>query len=536
MNRADIDLVFGRDRLRMVTDSHVEVFREESKPGERRRYSKRFLATGTGELQHWAEREMHILTHLHGLGVVQVPEVAQFFAGATGQPALLRTYDAGVTVDHWATLLPVQRDGVRQRHVFEDCAHWWALAHHCLLALEAIHGARLVHLDLKADNICIPASPPDVDPDAPGATLSPRFEQLALIDFAFSLFSDDDLSQPLPIGRQTEYTYQSPRLISALEAGRRGDLGPTRQLDWRCDMFSLAAMLRRYLPDPKAPPQGHWTAWRREQAVTLVRRLLEAHDSEEPAQRPHGVLIALTRQALADADLAAALRQEWVLVDDDEVAPSDLATPLTRVVMPAVAREPRTTPQKAPAVQPRPAMAVAPPAASTATPGWIALAAIAAPLLMGGGWWWWSMQPGTPLPASTAPPLPEPKPTPTQPMPSPQATATEPPTAPVASMAPTAPMAASEAAPTPPVAEPAPVVHPPPDAGAITGTEAPRRARPATARPPAPRPAAANGSPEINEAERQRALEWLTRRGPAPRSGMSMPPAPPATPGSAAER
>lgn len=528
MNRADIDLVFGRDRLRMVTDSHVEVFREESKPGERRRYSKRFLATEGGELHHWAEREMHILTHLAGLGVVQVPEVAQFFASAAGQPALLRTYDAGVTVDHWATLLPVQRDGVRQRHVFEDCAHWWALAHHCLLALEAIHGARLVHLDLKADNICIPANPPDFNPEAPGATLSLRFEHLALIDFAFSLFSDDALSQPLPIARQTEYTYQSPRLITALEAGRRGDLAPTRQLDWRCDMFSLAAMLRRYLPDPKAPPQGHWTAWRREQALTLVRRLLEAHDSEEPAQRPHGVLIALTRQALADADLAAALRQEWMLVDDeDKVAPSDLATPLTRVVMPATARPPRTAPEKTPAAPSRPTVTIAPPVPRAATPGWIALAAIAAPLLMAGAWWWWTMQPGPTMPANTPPVWTDPKPAPAPALPSPQAVAIEPVPAPMAALA------ASEATPLPPATAPAPTS--PPDssagAGAGAGAAAPAttpRARPA-ARPPAERPLAARSNSEINEAERQRALEWLTRRGPAPRPGMSMPPASPAS-------
>jgi hypothetical protein len=42
-----------------------------------------------------------------------------------------------------------------------------------------------VHLDLKADNVCIPCDPPDFDPRRPGATLRPCFEQIALIDFAF---------------------------------------------------------------------------------------------------------------------------------------------------------------------------------------------------------------------------------------------------------------------------------------------------------------------------------------------------------------
>ena len=56
--------------------------------------------------------------------------------------ALVQTYDAGVTVDQWATLLPVSARRRRAAHsVFEDCAHWWALAHHCLARSNAIHAA-----------------------------------------------------------------------------------------------------------------------------------------------------------------------------------------------------------------------------------------------------------------------------------------------------------------------------------------------------------------------------------------------------------
>ena len=259
MKPADIDRVFGRGRLRMVTGEHVEVFREASLPGERRRYTKRFLATAAGDFRDWTEREWRILARLVGHGIGPVPDVVQFDRGAADRPALVQTYDAGITVDHWATLLPVQRDGILLRHVFEDCAHWWALARHCLIALDAIHELQLVHLDLKADNVCIPFDPTDYNPRAPGQLLSPRFEQIALIDFAFSLVSGETLTRALPIARQHDYVYQSPRLLQALEAGSRGDLLPTRQLDWRCDVFSLAAMLRRYLPDPEAPLEGTWT-------------------------------------------------------------------------------------------------------------------------------------------------------------------------------------------------------------------------------------------------------------------------------------
>ena len=164
MTPADIDRVFGRGRLRMVTGEHVEVYREESAPGERRRYTKRFLATAAGDFRPWTEREWRILARLVGHGIGPVPDVVQFDRGAAGRPALVQTYDAGVTVDHWATLLPVEHDGGVLRHVFEDCAHWWALARHCLIALDeparmvgngAIAGANVALHDLACGDMLV---------------------------------------------------------------------------------------------------------------------------------------------------------------------------------------------------------------------------------------------------------------------------------------------------------------------------------------------------------------------------------------------
>ena len=252
MTPEQIDRVFGRGRLRMVTGEHVEVFREAARAGDRRRYTKRFLNTPDADFGQWTEREWRILARLIGHGIDCVPEVVQFDRGEPGGTKLVQTYDAGATVDQWATLLPVSRESRLLRHVFEDCAHWWALAHHCLRALFAIHELSVVHLDIKGDNVCIPVGPPGFDPDRAGLHLYPRFAELALIDFAFALVSRESLTTALPIGWQTDYDYQSPRLLSALEAGRRGNLQPTRELDWRCDMYSLAAMLKRYLPDDDA--------------------------------------------------------------------------------------------------------------------------------------------------------------------------------------------------------------------------------------------------------------------------------------------
>ena len=252
MTPEQIDRVFGNGRLKMVTGEHVEVFREAVATGERRRYTKRFLNTSEADFGQWTEREWRILARLIGHGIACVPEVVQFDRGRHGGTQIVQTYDAGVTVDQWATLLPVERDGRVYRHVFEDCAHWWALAHHCLLALDAIHPLELVHLDIKGDNVCIPYAPADFDPDSSNLRAAARCSRnLALIDFAFALISRESLTTPLPIGWQKDYDYQSPRLLAALEAGRNGDLQRTRELDWRCDMYSLAAMLQAVFA-------GHW--------------------------------------------------------------------------------------------------------------------------------------------------------------------------------------------------------------------------------------------------------------------------------------
>ncbi len=334
MTPADIDRVFGRGRLRMVTGDHVEVFREAALAGERRRYTKRFLATPEGDFREWTEREWRILARLVGHGVRAVPDVVQFDRGAADRPALVQTFDAGVTVDHWATLLPLERDGSLLKNVFEDCAHWWALARHCLIALDAIHELRLVHLDLKADNVCIPVGPVGFDPHDRAQALRPSFDGLTLIDFAFSLVSGEPLESALPIAQQADYEYQSPRLLRALEAGRDGDLAPTRLLDWRCDLFSLAAMLWRYLPELDETTRGAWTRPMHAKARALARRLVEAHDAELPAQRPHAALIALASEPLEQPNLRLSLQRGWSLALDGRIAGDASRTPVTRIALP----------------------------------------------------------------------------------------------------------------------------------------------------------------------------------------------------------
>ena len=348
MTPEQIDRVFGRGRLKMVTGEHVEVFREAVISGERRRYTKRFLNSTDGDFAHWTEREWKILARLIGHGIGCVPDVVQFDRGSAKGPQLVQTYDAGVTVDQWATLLPLYRDGHVYRHAFEDCAHWWALAHYCVKALKEIHQLQLVHLDIKGDNVCIPFGPATFDPEAEGAPLYPLFGQLALIDFAFSLVSGENLAVPLPIGWQREYDYQSPRLIEALAAGHDGDLTKTRELDWRCDIYSLAAMLKRYLPgDAAARTSGRetgWTSERYDAAKALVVALRRHHDSEAPQRLPHESIIDATAALLSEGDLAQSLAAGWTLAHGVALTSGTASplTPMTRIAPPVrVFRKPR---------------------------------------------------------------------------------------------------------------------------------------------------------------------------------------------------
>ncbi|HEX9301281.1 MAG TPA: hypothetical protein VF959_02925, partial [Casimicrobiaceae bacterium] len=355
MTPEQIERVFGRGRLKMATGEHVEVFREAVARGERRRYTKRFLSTREGDFGQWTEREWRILARLIGHGIACVPDVVQFDRGRQGGVQLVQTYDAGVTVDQWATLLPVSRDGRVHRHVFEDCGHWWALAHHCLLALNVIHALELVHLDIKGDNVCIPYAPASFDPDSTDLKLQPVFAQLALIDFAFALVSRESLTTPLPIGWQKDYDYQSPRLLAALEAGRNGELQQTRELDWRCDMYSLAAMLKRYLPDEGVVLEPSlatgWTTERYDAAKALILRIRDCHDSELPAERPHATLIEQSAGQLREPAFALSLERGWTLAREASVSPASASpltpvtrlVPVTRVVAPMVTRSGRIT-------------------------------------------------------------------------------------------------------------------------------------------------------------------------------------------------
>lgn len=313
MKSPAIEQAFGRSRLRVPTGPRVEVIREAAAPRERRRYTKRFLATAEGDLRHWTAREARILAYLRGRDVRCVAELIGLQAGA------MQTFDAGVTVAQWAATLPVEREGQPLPHVFADCAHWWALAHNALRALDTLHRHEVVHLRIEPGNLCVPAQ--DADAAAERGVVGLKFARLTLIDFAFALSPAEPLAQALPIiAEDAGARYRSPRLVKALSAGRTGNLRRTQVLDWRCDLYSLAVVLRDLLPQSGSPlrdAQDGWTTERHAAAMSLLAALDAAHDEEIGATWPHHALIEMCEAGMQEPELVQSLMEGFTLAAGD---------------------------------------------------------------------------------------------------------------------------------------------------------------------------------------------------------------------------
>jgi hypothetical protein len=190
--------------------------------GERTRYSKHFLVHHGEDFRFWGEREARILQALGRAGAPVTP-AARWIAGASQAPRLVSD-DAGPTVDLWSRLRATREDGsAAPDPVFAEPGHWWALARQSLVVLDAIHERRVVHLDFKADNLCIPwqSAGGQAGDETQNAPISLRFEKATLIDFAFSL-SAEETAAP----RATAHRAAGVRIpVAALAGSARGRPG-----------------------------------------------------------------------------------------------------------------------------------------------------------------------------------------------------------------------------------------------------------------------------------------------------------------------
>ncbi|MDG4595360.1 MAG: SUMF1/EgtB/PvdO family nonheme iron enzyme [Candidatus Contendobacter sp.] len=368
-----LDLMFGTGGRLVKDEPHVKVWR--CAEGSARYFRKQYLRYGDIDLSFWTHREFTLLNELKSrrLGHVQQYRGIRDL-GPEGQQ--LETWDAGPDGDQWQQV-PVARDGHRLAHPFMECGHWFGLGRWLLAALDEMHALGFVHVDLKADNFCLPTQSLGTAGDGYPDRIRLQWDELKLIDFAFSLWEKRlplDEDNPLPIGRSA-FRYQSEQLLAALgtkHSPPAPDLDLMRKLDWRVDLYSLGFVLGQVLREVEKrclPEDGNWgwTEKRRDQGRQLLDSLQgwdRGWERPAPTERPHGALIELLDRLLGEDDLAASLAGEWKIARDANWRPQD-ASVRTPPTVPALrrrgaARSPAPV-APSPVPPPKPAPASPPP-------------------------------------------------------------------------------------------------------------------------------------------------------------------------------
>lgn len=180
---------------------------------------------------------------------------------------VIKTIDCGPTIDDWLTT-PVRVNGRLQAHCLVQPESFLRLALAVLQALDGVHACHFVHCDLHPGNITLPV---DMAADMAGSvTLKPRWDEITLIDFGYSINSRNPPRTTLPIQHRGDGVRVSPHLRRVLErveaeAAKALVSGPQwpdvwldpawwqrlpqspldafRDLDWREDLYQLGQML-----------------------------------------------------------------------------------------------------------------------------------------------------------------------------------------------------------------------------------------------------------------------------------------------------
>jgi hypothetical protein len=336
--------VFDSGHKTIVDFPHVRVERLDTEPMLFSKVFKQF--EGQQGLQYdyryWAERENFFLREFlkkkkQFLHVVQPRHLISENEAARQ----VLTCDAGITVANWLRVRPRYADGRTLAHPFQRPRAWLELVRSCLLALREIHQHGIVHCDIKEDNICVPYAPYPYSPlrDA-GADIHLEFDNLKLIDFAFSVAHWMPLTQILIINPDDRAPYQSARLIDALRADRiSGSPEAVQQLDYRVDLFSLGYLAGKIMGSGLDCPQSAEGRRVLEGTVALVGRLKSYDTVEVAGELPHDALIEdVDRLLVAAAGFPDAMQfevaGEWTATEMRSGRTRIRKTPLTPVAPP----------------------------------------------------------------------------------------------------------------------------------------------------------------------------------------------------------
>ena len=340
--------VFGVGRKTIIDCAHVCVERLGTDPVLFSKVFKEF-EDRTGhkyDYRYWAERENFFLREFlkrqnEFTHVVQ----ARHLISENEAAKQVLTRDAGITIADWLRVKPRYADTATLSHPFQRSDAFLRMLRACLVALKQIHGQRIVHCDIKEDNICIPYAPQPFPGSARQIHL--EYENLKLIDFAFAVAHSIPLTQILVINPDERVPYQSELLVSALRADRRsGCPNAVQQLDYRVDLFSLGYMAEKIsAAGLDCAPGGDPVLL---DIHELVQRL-KAFDTMPAGPLPHDALIEDIDRLLAEAALPASLQfhveGEWTSEEVSQAVGATRPTPLTPVA------SPMPTPISAPVAQ-----------------------------------------------------------------------------------------------------------------------------------------------------------------------------------------
>ena len=334
--------VFSTGRRTIIDCAHVRVERLDTQPVLYSKVFKEFedRAGQKYDYRYWSERENFFLREFlqkqnQFAHVVQ----PRHLISENDAAKQVLTRDAGVTVGNWLRVRARYADTATLSHPFQRADVFLLLLRACLVVLKEIHSQRIVHCDIKEDNICIPYTPYPFDSGRRPVRI--EFGQLKLIDFAFSIAHAMPLSQILVIDPDERLPYQSARLIAALQEDRRsGCPNAVQHLDYGVDLFSLGHMAEKISAAGLDCPAGAGDGRALEDIGLLVRKL-KAYDTE-PATGPlpHDGMIAeidrmLAASAGSPASLAFSVDGEWSAEEMARSGGKVRQTPATPVALPA---------------------------------------------------------------------------------------------------------------------------------------------------------------------------------------------------------
>lgn len=226
----------------VTNDAHVRVERSVAY-GQKQvvaRFTKTFLRSAEKDYSWFNTHECELLMSFKSLHLSRVVQVGALHWDGPNTFDRVETLDAGPSLMDWLRINPVSQDGSVCVHPLASPSAFLLLIRGLMLALHEIHSAGFVHCDLREANVCLAFSKHPTDTGA----ITPDWNGLKLIDFAFSLSKNHPLREPLPIAPRTHL--HSMAFIDALEDDdRSGQARRVPKLDWRIDLFALGTMLQR---------------------------------------------------------------------------------------------------------------------------------------------------------------------------------------------------------------------------------------------------------------------------------------------------